>query len=107
MYDKVRGFLKKAELWRGVYPHGNFTCFPHVDYFLSYVDVNRAPANSIIVGHLTNLIPDFHSYFPDLEKKSAQLDWVRDPFLLSETNRSKLPITDQEELLQVSSDRGL
>ncbi|XP_061892830.1 protein FAM200A-like [Entelurus aequoreus] len=38
------------------------------------------------MGHLTNLIQDFHHYFPDMEEKSAQLDW--------------------EKLLEVSSDRG-
>uniref|UniRef100_A0A8C3AQM9 Uncharacterized protein n=1 Tax=Cyclopterus lumpus TaxID=8103 RepID=A0A8C3AQM9_CYCLU len=65
LYDKVGGFLKKAEL----------------------EDVDRAPIKSVIVGHLTNLIQDFHSFFPD---KSAELDWVRNPFLLSEASGSKL-----------------
>ncbi|KAM4565907.1 SCAN domain-containing protein 3-like [Odontesthes bonariensis] len=107
LYDKVGGFLKKAELWRRACAQGNFTCFPQVNDFLSREDVNRAPVISIIVGHLTKLIQDFHSYFPDIEEKSALLDWVRDSFLLSEANTSKLPVTDQEELLEVSSDRGL
>lgn len=73
LYDKVGGFLKKAELWRGACAQGNFTCFPQVDDFLSVEDVNRAPVKSVIVGHLTNLIQDFHSYFPDIEEKSTQL----------------------------------
>nr|XP_040566782.1 uncharacterized protein LOC121116582 [Lepeophtheirus salmonis] len=53
----------------------------------------------------------FDSRFPfllsDLEKKSAQLDWVGEPFLLSEEKGSKLPVTIQEELLVVSSNCGL
>ncbi|XP_060755410.1 zinc finger BED domain-containing protein 5-like [Neoarius graeffei] len=106
-YDKVGSFLKKAELWRGACAQGNFTCFPQVDDFLSGKDVNRAPVKSLIVGHLANLIQNFHSYFSEIEEKSAQLDWVRNPFLLSEANRSKLPVADQEKLLEVSSDRGL
>ncbi|KAK9517295.1 hypothetical protein VZT92_025178 [Zoarces viviparus] len=107
MYDKVGGFMKKAELWRGSSAEGDFTCFPQVDACLSRQDVDRAPVKSVIVGHLTNLIQDFHSYFPDMEDTSAQLEWVRNSFLLSEANRSELPVTYQEKLLEVSSDRGL
>ena len=92
MYDKVGGFLKKAELWRRSSAEGDFTCFPQVDAFLSREDVDRAPVKSVIVGHLTNVIKDFHSYFPDMEDKSVQLDWVRNPFLLSEANRSYLSL---------------
>nr|XP_054593370.1 SCAN domain-containing protein 3-like [Nothobranchius furzeri] len=107
LYDKVGGFLKKAELWRRACAQEDFTCFPQLDDFLSSEDVDRAQVKLIIVEHLTKLIQDFHSYFPDMEEKSAQLDWVRNPFLLSEANRRKLPVTYQEKLLEVSSDRGL
>ena len=104
LYDKVDGFLKKAELWRRASSQGDFTCFPQVNAFLCE-DVDRASVKLLIVGHLNNLIENFHSYFPDIEEKSKQLDWVRNPFLFSETN--KLPVTNQETLLDVSSDRGL
>lgn len=88
LYDKVGGFLKKAELWRRACAQEDFTCFPQLDDFLSSEDVDRAPVKLVIVGHLTKLIQDFHSYFPDMEEKSAQLDWVRNPFLLSKANQS-------------------
>lgn len=42
-----------------------------------------------------------------MDEKSAQLDWVRNPFLLSEANRSKLPVSHQEKLMEVAFDRGL
>lgn len=42
-----------------------------------------------------------------MEEKYTQLDWVRNPFLLSEAYGSKLPVTNQETLLQLSSDHGL
>ena len=54
LYDKVGGFLKKAELWRRASAQGDFTCFPQVDDFLSSEDVDRAPVKLVIVGHLTN-----------------------------------------------------
>lgn len=107
LYDKLGGFLKKAELWKRACAQEDFTCFPQVDAFLSSEDVETAPVKLVIVGHLANLINGFHSYFPDMEEKSAQLDWVRNPFLLSKANRSKLPVTHQEKLMEVASDRGL
>lgn len=66
-----------------------------------------APAQVYHSGTFGNLIGSLHSYFPDVEEKSAQLDWVRNPFLLSEANRRKLPVSHQEQLLDVSSDCGL
>ncbi|CAB4057712.1 TRIM71 [Lepeophtheirus salmonis] len=53
------------------------------------------------VNHTGTFDSHFHSYFRNLEKKSAQLDLVGEPFLLSEANRSKLTIIDQEEPLEV------
>ena len=50
LYDKVGGFLKKAELWRRASAQGDFTCFPQVDDFLSSEDVNRAPVKLVIVA---------------------------------------------------------
>uniref|UniRef100_A0A3P9I439 HAT C-terminal dimerisation domain-containing protein n=1 Tax=Oryzias latipes TaxID=8090 RepID=A0A3P9I439_ORYLA len=107
LYDKVGGFLKKAEMWKRACDQEDFTCFPQLDVFLSNEDVGAAPVKLVIVGHLANLISGFHSYFPDMDEKSVQLDWVRNPFLLSEANRSKLPLTHQEKLMEVASDRGL
>ncbi|KAF3852721.1 hypothetical protein F7725_006076, partial [Dissostichus mawsoni] len=74
---------------------------------LTHEDVQSAPVKSIIEEHLANLIVSFKSYFPDMEEKPAQLDWVRNPFVLSEANREKLSLCHQEKLLDVSSDRGL
>ncbi|KAJ8390052.1 hypothetical protein AAFF_G00110660 [Aldrovandia affinis] len=81
VYNKMAGFLKKAELWKRARAEGDFTCFPQVDAFLSSEDVERAPVKSLIEGHLANLISGFNSYLPDMEEKSAQLDCVRNPFL--------------------------
>ena len=50
LYDKVGGFLKKAELWRRASAQGDFTCFPQVDDFLSSEDVDRAPVKLVIVA---------------------------------------------------------
>uniref|UniRef100_A0A3P9MCI1 DUF4371 domain-containing protein n=1 Tax=Oryzias latipes TaxID=8090 RepID=A0A3P9MCI1_ORYLA len=84
LYDKVGGFLKKAEMWKRARDQEDFTCFPQLDAFLSNEDVATAPVELVTVGHLANLLSGFHSYFTDMDEKSVQLDWVRNPFLLSE-----------------------
>lgn len=43
----------------------------------------------------------FNCYFPDREVKSAQLDRVRNQFLLLGVNRRKLPVSHQEKKLFV------
>lgn len=100
LYNKVGGFLKKAELWKRASAEGDFTCFPQVDAFLSSEDVEIAPVKSIIEAHLANLIGAFHFYSPDMEQKSIQLDWARNPFLFSEARRRKLSVSHQEKLFR-------
>lgn len=80
LYDKVGGFLKKAELWKRACVQGDLTCFSQVDAFLSREDVERAPVKTITEERLANLIVSFNSYFPDMEEKSPQLSWVRNQF---------------------------
>lgn len=57
LFDKASGFLKKAELWKRA--EEDFTCFPHVDAFLSGEDVEKAAVKSIIEGHLANMTGGF------------------------------------------------
>lgn len=51
LYDKVGGFLKKAELWKRACAQEDFTCFPQGYAFLSNEDVETAPLKLVIVGH--------------------------------------------------------
>ena len=55
-------------------------------------------------AHLSKLRTDFSQYFPDTEKKSERVDWVRNPFIVSS---NKFPARLQEHLIYLSSDRGL
>ena len=107
LYDKVGGFQKKIELWKELCSEGEFACFPMSDAYLSGNNVERETVTPIIVEHLTNLICAFEKYFPNMHEISEQLDWVRNPFLLSKHGMKKLPVYLQEALLEVLSDRGL
>ena len=55
--------------------------------------------------HLSKLKTDFNQYFHDIEEKSEQLDWVRNPFRGTESS-SSLPARLQENLVDLSFDRG-
>lgn len=107
LYDRVDGFLKKAALWKRYCAQGDFSCFPQFDAFMSSEQTQRATIKTTVVGHLVNLIANFKTYFPGIKEKSEQLDWVRNPFTVSETNCDPLPVHLREELVDVTSDRGL
>lgn len=62
---------KWAEMW---------SCFQQLDTYLFTGDVDRAPMVQIVSSHLAKLNSELNSLFPDIEKKSAQLDWVRNFF---------------------------
>ncbi|KAL2103117.1 hypothetical protein ACEWY4_002285 [Coilia grayii] len=66
----------------------------------------RAPVIKLVEEHLSKLNTDFNQYFQHIDKKSESLDWVRDPFTTTESS-NKLPARLQEQLWDVSSDRGL
>uniref|UniRef100_A0A8C5E7Z6 Uncharacterized protein n=1 Tax=Gouania willdenowi TaxID=441366 RepID=A0A8C5E7Z6_GOUWI len=60
----------------------------------------------LVQAHLSKLCMDFNQYFQDIEKKSEGLEWVRNPFIVSESC-SKLPARLQEHLMDLSCDQGL
>ncbi|XP_047493411.1 SCAN domain-containing protein 3-like [Penaeus chinensis] len=106
LYDKVAGFQKKLGLWKETCSGGYFTCFPLSDAYFSDNNYEKDTVKPVIVEHLTNLISAFKSYFPGIHEQSVQLDWIRNPFLLSEQEKT-LPICLQETLIEVCADRGL
>ncbi len=54
--------------------------------------MERDTVKTFLYGHLANVISNFKSYFPEVREKSEQLDWVRNPFTLSQSNRGMLPV---------------
>lgn len=106
MYDKVTGFTKKLTLWERKCDEGDVSCFPLLNAHLATTDVARGPVVKLVQAHLSKLSTDFSQYFRDIEEKSQRLDWVRNPFIVSESSNS-LPARLQEYLMDVSSDSGL
>uniref|UniRef100_A0A8C6UXW9 Uncharacterized protein n=1 Tax=Neogobius melanostomus TaxID=47308 RepID=A0A8C6UXW9_9GOBI len=90
MYDKVKGFTKKLELWLRKCDEMDVSCFP------------------LLQTHLTKIINISIDRLKDIsiDKHSERLDWVRNPFIMSESNKN-LPAVLQEQLMDLFSDRGL
>ena len=101
MYDKVKGFTKKLKLWEKKCDQGDVSCFPLHDAHLATTDVARGP-----VINLSKPCADFSQYFTDIEEKSERLDWVRNPFIVSESSYN-FPARLQEHLMCLWSDSGL
>ncbi|XP_067303566.1 zinc finger BED domain-containing protein 5-like [Pseudorasbora parva] len=99
MYDKVCGFMKKIKLWESKCEDGDTSCLQQLNSYLSASDVDSRDVP-------IRLNSEFNHYFPDIESKSAKLDWVRKPFITESTDNN-IPTRLQENLLDVSSDRGL
>ena len=106
MYDKFQGFTKKLKLWERKCDEGDVSCFPVLDAHLASTDVARGPVVKLVQAHLSKLSTDFSEYFQDIEAKSERLDWVRNPFFVSESSNN-LPARLQEHLMELSFDQGL
>lgn len=106
MYDKVKGFTKKLKLWEKKCDERDVSYFPLLDYHLATTDVARGPVVKLVQAHLSKLCMDFSQYFQDIEEKSERLDWVRNPFIVSESCNN-LPARLQDHLMDLSSDQGL
>ncbi|CAL9683639.1 unnamed protein product [Knipowitschia caucasica] len=106
MYDKVKGFTKKLELWLRKCDEMDVSCFPLLQTHLTTSELPRRAVVKIVKAHLTKLSTDFNQYFQDIDKHSERLDWVRNPFIMSESSKN-LPAVLQEQLMDLFSDRGL
>ncbi|MED6262160.1 hypothetical protein ATANTOWER_015466 [Ataeniobius toweri] len=105
MYDKVKGFNKKLKLWERKCDEGDVSSFPLLDAHVATTDAARGPVVKLVQAHLCNLCTDFSQYFQDIEEKPERLDWVRNPFIVSESSNN-LYVRLQEHLMDSSSDRG-
>ncbi|XDV31945.1 hypothetical protein PO909_002862 [Leuciscus waleckii] len=105
LYDRVSGFMKKIELWCRKCQNGDVSSFPQLDMCLVNVRDEKVSILQTVQAHLDKLSSEFRSYFPDIEVHNSALDWIRNPFVATCTQT--VPVTLQERLIDLSSDRGL
>lgn len=97
--DKLVGFQKQVTLWKNKAQEGNLEKFESVPKD-SYKTVHK-----FVVDHLTILSEKITYYFPNLEIK--KYDWVRNPFVASDTSIFELSLNEEEELISLSNNRDL
>jgi hypothetical protein len=102
LHNKITAFVKKISIRKQKVVNGN------IDMFLwthDFIEENKLGLE-VILSHLTTLVIQFDKYFPtdwDIEKR----DWIRQPFSAPPEETQHLPLTAQEELAELSSDRAL
>ena len=100
----MNGFIHKVTLWEKKCDNRDVSCFPLVVTHLATTDAEKNPLVKIMRTHLSKLKTDLNQYFHDIEEKSEQPDWVRNPFRGTESS-SSLPARLQENLVDLSFDR--
>jgi hypothetical protein len=105
LYDKIVAFIKKINLWKRklTEENGKTICFPLLKYFLGENDLELPMSlKTIFLEHLTNLETHFMKYFPEEMKLYY---WIKDP--LTEKPLSNFTTTEEEQLIDISSDSSL
>ncbi|GBP35935.1 Zinc finger BED domain-containing protein 5 [Eumeta japonica] len=103
MQEKVESTIKKISLWTSLIEKCKYDQFPNLKLFLDTTSsTGNEDLKSDIKCHLQNLSATLRSYFPEI---SPQWNWVNNPFANHSVDH--LPISDQEELIDISCNSRL
>uniref|UniRef100_A0A671QJ58 Uncharacterized protein n=1 Tax=Sinocyclocheilus anshuiensis TaxID=1608454 RepID=A0A671QJ58_9TELE len=105
MYDRVSSFMKKIDLWRRKCQDGDLSSFPQLNSCILNGGADKVSTLQTVQTHMSKLSSEFKSYFPNTEVQNSELDWIRNPFVA--TSIETAPVNLQEQLIDLSSDRGL
>jgi hypothetical protein len=106
LHNKVTAFVKKISICKQKVVNENTDMFPWTNDFIEENELGLEVIKNVILSHLTTLVTQFEKYFPtdwDIEKH----DWIRQSFSVPPEKTQHLPLTAQEELAELSSDRTL
>lgn len=106
VHDKIRGFIKKIDLWKKKIQNHNYDCFETLLTFL--IEKNMKLEDNVavdITAHLNSLRENFETYFLEEMENYSQKIWIVDPFQSNIT--SNLSTKAHEELIDLSEDFSL
>ncbi|XP_065650578.1 zinc finger BED domain-containing protein 5-like [Hydra vulgaris] len=98
--DKLTTFRKKVIFWKNCVFEKK-----KVDIFPSLNDNTTDEIISAVTYHLTLLEEMIEFYFPSINVETY--DWIRNPFAKVDASNNKLSYQEEEELMNLSSDRTL
>jgi len=98
--DKLRALIQKLSLWNLRCHEGNLSMFPN-----TALVVEREHLIPLICDHLSSLERQIDHYFPDIA--IDKYDWLRNPFTEASNTNTELSNAEEEELIDIRSDRTL
>nr|ABF20543.1 transposase [Aedes aegypti] len=107
VHDKIRGFMRKLDLWSRNLKNGNYDCFDSLQTLI--VEKQFKPSSTIIngiLGHLKSLKEKFGEYFDGEMKKTEKNLWIVDPFNQNEAS-TNISTKADEELIDLSENSTL
>lgn len=104
VHDKIKGFVRKLDLWARNLKNGNYDCFESFETLI--VEKQLKPSSVIVNGilnHLKTLKGKFGDYFDAEMAKTEKHLWIVDPFNQQEAD-TNISTKADEELIDLSED---
>ncbi|KAL4104841.1 hypothetical protein QTP88_020117 [Uroleucon formosanum] len=99
--DKLKGFLKKLQVWKRHVENKSLKMFP-----LTFdIDPQGDITAQLVLNHLTDLEDSMAQYFP--HTSFDKYDWVRNPYATSSESTADLSLEKEEQLAEIQEDRTL
>lgn len=96
-YDIIQAFIAKLQLWKRRVQSGNLASFSQLDEALKGEKIAEDLQTNII-SHISALEEEFARYYPDIQEKSTDWNFSRNPFVCNEED---VPDALQEEFLDM------
>lgn len=97
--------MKKTDLWIRKCQDGDLSSFSQPNRCILNGGDDKVSTPQIVQTHMCKLSSEFKLYFPNIEVQNSELDWIRNPFVANSIETA--PVSLQERLIDLSSDRGL
>ena len=96
-YDIIQAFIAKLQLWKRRVQNGNLASFQQLDEKLQD-DKIAEELRTNIIDHISSLVEEFNRYYPDIEEKTNEWNFIHNPFI---SNEDEVPDLLQEEFLDM------
>ena len=107
MATKIEAFKKKLSVWKKRVQDGIFDMFHCFTDVAENIECNTLLISSLVSQHLEKLETKCEEYFPTETDPRIGCLWIMDPFLHAHNETNALSITEQDSLIEISTDATL
>uniref|UniRef100_K7FSU2 HAT C-terminal dimerisation domain-containing protein n=1 Tax=Pelodiscus sinensis TaxID=13735 RepID=K7FSU2_PELSI len=105
VYDKLKAFIRKVELWQSKMENSNLDMFPTLKQFIESNNTHISEdVKFCILNHHSSLKFHFKNYFSDMD--TEKFDWIRNP-LDTKLIAGTLTTNKEEQIIDISCDTAL